>query len=44
MASHGYSKPFIKKFKDSGFYYIYDVNTNRIVEVEKPIYDIIDNY
>lgn len=38
------SKPFIKKFEDGGFFYVYDVNTNQIVEVEKLIYDIIDEY
>jgi len=38
------NKPFIKRFKNDGFFFIYDVNTNRIVEVEKPVYDIIDDY
>lgn len=37
-------QPFIKKFNDNGCYYIYDVNTNLVVEVEKPVYDIIDLY
>jgi uncharacterized protein len=37
-------KPFIKKFSDGGFFYIYDVNTNQIVEVEKSIYDVIEMY
>jgi uncharacterized protein len=37
-------KPFIKKFIDGQFFYIYDVNTNQIVEVEKSVYDIIDRY
>jgi uncharacterized protein len=44
MTSNVSSEPFIKKFRDSGFYYIYDVNTNQIVEVEKSLYDIIGNY
>lgn len=44
MKSGEYGKPFIKKFSDGGFYYVYDVNTNRIIEVEKPVYDIIDEY
>lgn len=34
--------PFIKKFEDEGFFYVYDVNTNQVVEVEKPVYDLID--
>ncbi|MCP5106173.1 MAG: radical SAM protein, partial [bacterium] len=38
------AKPFIKKFSDEGFFYIYDVNTNQVVEVEKTVYDIIDEY
>ncbi|MCU0289287.1 MAG: radical SAM protein [Acidobacteria bacterium] len=37
-------KPFIKKFSHDGTFYIYDVKTNQIVEVEKPVYDIIDDY
>lgn len=36
--------PFIKKIIDRGCYYIFDVNTNQVIEVEKPMYDIIDNY
>jgi len=36
--------PFVKKFSDGGFFYVYDVNTNQIIEVEKPVYDIIDEY
>lgn len=35
-------QPFVKKFEEGGFYYVYDVNTFQIVEVEKPVYDIID--
>ena len=37
-------KPFIKKFRDGGFFYIYDVNTNQIVEVKKSVYNIIGHY
>jgi uncharacterized protein len=36
--------PFIKKFSDDGSYYVYDVNTNQVVEVEKSVYDIIRDY
>jgi uncharacterized protein len=36
--------PFIKKFKQGGFYYIYDVNTNQIIEVEEDVYKFIDIY
>ena len=35
-------KPFVKKFSDNGQYFIYDVNTNQIIEVEEPVYDIIE--
>jgi len=35
-------KPFVKKFSNEDRYFIYDVNTNQIVEVEKPVYDIAD--
>ena len=38
------NKPFIKKFSQDGFFYVYDVNTNQIIEVERPVYDIIDDY
>jgi len=38
------SPPFIKKFSDNGCCFIFDVNTNQVVELEKPVYDIIDNY
>jgi len=44
MTSNGENKPFIKKFSDGGFFYVYDANTNQIVEVEKFVYDIIHNY
>lgn len=37
------SKPFIKKLEHKGLFYIYDVNTNQILEVEKNLYDIIDH-
>lgn len=36
--------PFIEKFSDNGFFFIYDVNTNQIVEVDQVIYEIIDSY
>jgi len=37
--------PFIKKFRSfTGRNYIYNVNTNSILEVTKILYDIIDNY
>ena len=38
------AKPFIKKFSDGGFFYIYDVNTNQVIEVEKPVFDAIDEF
>jgi len=38
------SAPFIKKFQDGKNCYIFDVNTNQIIEVEQPIYDIIDAF
>jgi uncharacterized protein len=44
MTSNRNIKPFIKKFCDSGFFYIYDVNTNQVVEVEKPVFTIIDEF
>ena len=44
MKTANISPPFIKKFNDSGCCFIFDVNTNQVVEVEKPVYDIIDNY
>jgi uncharacterized protein len=44
MTSNVSIKPFIKKFKHNGLFFIYDVNTNQIVEVEKVVYDIIDDY
>jgi len=42
MTTGDRDKPFIWKFRHDGFFYIYDVNTNRIVEVEKPVFDMID--
>jgi uncharacterized protein len=42
MTDRDSSTPFIKKFKHDGLFYIYDVNTNQIVEVEKTVYDLID--
>lgn len=44
MTSETLTYPFIKKFKDGEDYYIYDVNTNQIIEGEKPVYDIICQY
>lgn len=44
MKSDGGGNPFIKRFSDDSCFCIYDVNTNRIVEVEKPVYDIIARY
>lgn len=37
-------KPFVKKFSDEGQYFVYDVNTNQILEVEEAVYDIIDRF
>jgi len=36
-------KPFIKKFKTDRCHYIYDVNSNQIVRVNKTEYDIIND-
>ncbi len=36
--------PFIKRFKINQRFYIYDVNTNHILEVDSPVYDIIGDY
>ena len=44
MTTNGIGKPFIKKFKFDDLFYIYDVNTNQLVEVEKPVFDVIDDY
>jgi len=44
MITNRSGKPFIKKFKFDDLFYIYDVNTNQLVEVEKPVFDIIDDY
>lgn len=44
MTTNNAKKPFIKKFSHDGSFYIYDVNTNQIVEVEKSVYDIIEEY
>lgn len=44
MKSGKYSKPFVKKFTHHDLFYVYDVNTNQVVEVEKPIFDIIDKF
>lgn len=37
-------KPFIHKFKTRKNLYIYDVNTNQIVRVDRRIYDIVDYF
>jgi uncharacterized protein len=37
-------KPFIHKFKTGKFKYIYDVNTNRVFQVEDTTWNIIDDY
>lgn len=34
--------PFVKKFEEGGNFFLYDVNSNQIVEVEQPVYDLID--
>jgi uncharacterized protein len=44
MKSNVSNQPFIKKFEDGEYVYIYDVNTNQIIEVDKSVYDIIDEY
>ncbi len=42
MTTNQYTKPFIKKFMDNECYYIFDVNTNQVVEVEPQVYDLVD--
>lgn len=37
-------KPFIKKFKQGENYYVYDVNTNRIVQVDKIEYAVCGDF
>ena len=37
-------EPFIKRFKTPRALYVYDVNTNRILEVDGPVYDILGDY
>lgn len=44
MTTNDLKIPFVKKFEDGGDFYVYDVNTNRIIEVDKPTFDIIDEY
>jgi uncharacterized protein len=44
MKQENANMPFIKKFTNAGYYYVYDVNTNQMVEVEKDVYDVIDEY
>lgn len=36
------NRPFIKKFKTDKNYYIYDVNTNNILRVDKIVWDLVD--
>jgi len=36
------STPFIKKFKTEKNYYIYDVNSNKILQVNETVFDIVD--
>ncbi len=43
MASES-QPPFIKRFKTSREWYVYDVNTNRILSVDGPVYDILGDY
>ena len=35
-------KPFIHLFKTPGSYYIYDVNTNAILSVDKDVFDFLE--
>ena len=35
-------KPFIKRFKTNGNYYVYDSNTNHITRVDKPVWDALE--
>ncbi len=35
-------KPFIHLFKTPGGYYVFDVNTNIIMRVQKPVYEFLD--
>lgn len=37
------NKPFIKKFQHEGFYYVYDVNTDLVVELEEKEYELLDD-
>lgn len=36
--------PFIKRFRTSRQYYVYDVNTNQILDVDASVYDILGDY
>jgi uncharacterized protein len=36
-------RPFIKKFADRGSYFLYDVNSNGIMEVNEKLYNLIDH-
>jgi uncharacterized protein len=38
-----FQKPFIKKIETNDALYIYDVNSNELIEVDRLIYDIIDH-
>ena len=37
-------RPFIKRFKTSRGYYVYDINTNRIISVSNVVYDILSDF
>ena len=43
MASNS-QRPFIKRFKTQRAYYVYDVNTNRILTVDGVIYELLGDY
>ncbi|MBW2663625.1 MAG: hypothetical protein JRD93_16995 [Deltaproteobacteria bacterium] len=38
------TRPFIKRFKTDKNNYVYDVNTNRLIVVDDPVYDIFEFY
>lgn len=37
------NKPFIKKFKVDGHFYIYDVNSNGLFKVDEVVHNLVDN-
>jgi len=41
--SKHYDRPFIKKFKTASSCYIYDVNTNHLLKVDRVLYAIVDD-